>query len=248
MHRTIAALALAAAATVGCARTATVESTGDVDISATPADASSLPAGTTLTTQLDQTLSTKQNKVGDTFTATVSNAVVASNGATVIPAGAKVHGKVTGLDDSDRIGEPAAIRLQFERISFGGDSYPLNARVTSTNVQTSGQDSRDETLRKAGVGAAAGAVLGAIVGEGDISKILLGGAIGAAAGTVLSARPGADHGVARGPFGVHAECRITRRHAAAAVRLYPIAARRAARPLRRRLQPADPLLLVLLHQ
>ena len=49
-----------------------------------------------------------------------------------------------------------------------------------------GQDSRNETLKKAGIGAAAGAVLGAVIGGGDVSKILGGAAIGAAAGTVIS--------------------------------------------------------------
>ena len=58
--------------------------------------------------------------------------------------------------------------------------------LTATNLQTEGGDSRNETLKKAGIGAAAGAVLGAVIGGGDVSKILGGAAIGAAAGTVIS--------------------------------------------------------------
>ena len=57
----------------GCARQATVESTGDVAISSTPTDTRSLPSGTTLDVRLDQEIGTKTSKVGDTFTATVEN-------------------------------------------------------------------------------------------------------------------------------------------------------------------------------
>jgi hypothetical protein len=179
----------------GCARQATVESPGDVDISAAPADARSLPSGTNLSVTLDQEIGTKSSKVGDTFTATVRDRVVATNGQTVVPAGAKVYGKVTGLDNSDRVGEAAAIKIDFERIEANGRSNPFYAKVTATNLETRGADTRDETLKKAGVGAAAGAVLGAILSGGDLDKILIGGALGAAAGTVISLGMGDVEGV-----------------------------------------------------
>ncbi|MGH7709934.1 MAG: hypothetical protein ACREOG_01545 [Gemmatimonadaceae bacterium] len=145
-----------------------------------------MPSGSTLNITLDREIGTKASKVGDTFSGTVASAVVAANGETVVPAGTKVYGKVTGLDNSDHAGEPAAIKVDFERIEIRGQSYPLNAKVTATNLQTRGADTREETLRKAGVGAAAGAVLGAVLSGGELSKILLGGALGAAAGTVIS--------------------------------------------------------------
>jgi hypothetical protein len=102
---------------------------------------------------------------------------------------------VTGLDNSDRAGEPAAIKIDFERIVVNGVSRPFYARVAATNLQTRGADTRDETIRKAGVGAAAGAVLGAVLSGGDLDKILLGGALGAAAGTVISLGVGDVEGV-----------------------------------------------------
>lgn len=179
----------------GCARQATVESPGDVAISSTPTDAWSIPSGTTLDVRLDNEIGTKSSKIGDTFTATVANAVMASNGSTVVPAGSQIHGKVTGLDNSDRAGDPAAIKIDFERIVVNGTSRPFYAKVTATNLATRGADSRDETLKKAGVGAAAGAVLGAILSGGDLDKILLGGVVGAAAGSVISLGMGDVEGV-----------------------------------------------------
>lgn len=190
------ALGLAAGLLItGCARQATVESTGDVAISASPTDTRSLPSGTTLDVRLDNEIGTKSSKVGDTFTATVVNPVTAQNGATAVPAGSKVYGKVTGLDNSDRVGEAAAIRIDFERIVVNGTSHPFYAKVNATNLDTRGADTRDETIKKAGVGAAAGAVLGAIMSGGDLDKILLGGALGAAAGTVISLGMGDVEGV-----------------------------------------------------
>jgi len=180
---------------IGCARQTRVESTGDVALSTTPADARVLPSGSTLSMTLDQEIGTKSSRVGDTFSGTVDNAIVASNGATVVPAGSKVYGKVTGLDNSDHMGEPAAIKVDFERIVVNGQSHDLRAKVTATNLQTRGGDTRSETLKKAGIGAAAGAVLGAVLSGGELSKILLGGALGAAAGTVISLGVGDVEGV-----------------------------------------------------
>ena len=183
---TFTMLALAAlGATGACARTTSVESGGDV-ATTTPVTANSLPTGAVVAVTLDQAVGTKTSKVGDTFSATVVDAIVASNGQTVVPAGSKVYGKVTGLQDSDNVGQKAAIRLDFERININGVERPFEANITQTNLQTQNEESRSETLKKAGIGAAAGAVLGAVIGGGDISKILGGAAIGAAAGTVIS--------------------------------------------------------------
>lgn len=192
----------------GCARQATMESTGDVAVSASPADARSLPSGSTLDVTLDQEIGTRTSKVGDTFSATVQNAVIASNGFTAVPAGSKVYGKVTGLDNSDRVGDAAAIRVDFERLVVNGTSHELAAKVTATNLDTRGGDTRNETLKKAGIGAAAGAVLGGILSGGDLDKILIGGALGAAAGTVISLGMGDVEGVL--PAGTQMQLQTTR--------------------------------------
>src|SRR5687768_1179739 len=182
---TMLALAAIVATTACAARSTTVESTGEV-ATATPVSASSLPTGSVVAVTLDQPVGTKTSKVGDTFSATVTEAIVASNGQTVVPAGSKVYGKVTGLQDSDNVGQKAAIRLDFERININGVERPFEANITTTQLQEVKEESRNETLKKAGIGAAAGAVLGAVLGGGDVSKILGGAAIGAAAGTVIS--------------------------------------------------------------
>ena len=182
--QTIGVLA-AALASLGCARQASVESTDSPAPEVRPATTATLPVGTTIHARLDDSLSTDRNKVGDRFTATVATAVTAENGSTVVPAGATLRGTVTGLEDSDRAGENAYIRLDFETLSFGGREYVFDAEVAAAAVETRG-DTRSETVKKAGIGAAAGAVLGAVLGDADLKNIVLGAAIGAAAGTVVS--------------------------------------------------------------
>jgi hypothetical protein len=186
MRITISAVAFAAVTLAACARQTRFESGGEVDLGTVPVDARTLPSGTTIDARLDQAIGTKVSKVGDEFTATVEQPVVAQNGQTVVPSGAKVRGRVTALDDSDHAGEQAAIKIDLERLEINGRSFPLAASVTTTRPQTTGADTRDETLKKAGIGAAAGAVLGAVLSGGDLQKILIGGALGAAAGTVIS--------------------------------------------------------------
>jgi hypothetical protein len=185
MHRTVPAAILAGLVLMGCARQARLESGGDVAISPTPANSSVLPTGSALDVTLDKEIGTKSSRVGDEFSTTVASPVLAQNGETVVPAGAKIYGKVTGLTTSNHVGEAAAIRIDFERLVMNGLSYPFNATVSATNLETHG-DSRSETLKKAGIGAAAGAVLGAVLSGGDLQKILVGGALGAAAGTAIS--------------------------------------------------------------
>lgn len=208
MRKAIPAALVAGLVLAGCARQTELESGGDVELNVSPADASSLPTGMLMDVRLDKEIGTKVSSVGDEFTATVQSAIVAQNGETVVPAGAKVHGKVTGLDNSDRVGEPAAIKIDFDKLAFDGKDFDFNARVTATNLQTRGGDTRDETLQKAGVGAAAGAVLGAVLSGGDLDKILIGGALGAAAGTAISLGTGEQEGVL--PAGTAMKLQTTR--------------------------------------
>jgi hypothetical protein len=149
-------------------------------------DNRTIPTGATLNATLDQSLGTKVSKAGDMFTATVSQTLYASNGSVVVPAGAKIEGRVTALDDSDNATEPALIRLTFDRIRFNGTSYPFAAAIVQSNpVQTSDQTKTEKT-QKIVIGGAVGAALGGLLSGGDLDKIIIGGALGAAAGSIVS--------------------------------------------------------------
>jgi hypothetical protein len=190
----VSAAAVALAALAGCSaatqqRGTTVESGGEVAATSTitPSNNRTLPSGARLTATLDQTLGTSVSKAGDVFTATVSSALMASDGSVVVPAGAKIDGRVTAVDDSDNATEPALIRLAFDRLRFNGQSYPLSAAIVqSAPVQTGNTQSNAQRNRQIIIGGAIGAAIGGLLGDRDLDKIVIGGALGAAAGSVIS--------------------------------------------------------------
>lgn len=185
-HTLIACVAIVALA--GCQRSVDVVSGGDVAPMTPVVSASSraLSAGSTMEVQLNQQLSTEANKVGDTFTATVVNNVMATNGEVVVPAGAVVHGRIAALDDSDDPTDKALIQLQFDRLSFNNRNYDFRANITNVATVEQRDRSAGDITRGAVTGAAAGAVIGAIIGGRDLDDIIKAGAVGAAAGTVIS--------------------------------------------------------------
>src|SRR5689334_22089887 len=195
MRGQIALLAGAFAAFAGCARNAQVESSGEV-AAATPASRAVLPAGTAMTARLNQSLGTSASKEGDQFTATVTNAVVAQNGATAVPSGAMLYGHVTGLHSATLPTDQAVIRLAFDSIGFNGRTFPFDASISDVAVRSeSGNPSTSTTVRDAAAGAAAGAVLGGIISGGDLSKMITAGLLGAAAGTAISLGTGTGQAV-----------------------------------------------------
>lgn len=155
-----------------------------------PTMAGSVPAGTALMVRLDTTLATFSNRVGDPFQAKVTQPVTV-NGATVIPVGATVEGRVTKVNEPRRIsGRPTIGILPEAVILPSGERYFLDATLTDTNlrgtdVNQEGQfkgtarDRRDNL--EAGGGAAGGMLIGGLIGGGP--GVLIGGAIGAGSAT-----------------------------------------------------------------
>jgi hypothetical protein len=190
--KNVAVLAGATIAFSACAKTMQVESAGEVT-SVTPSNANSLPSGTAITAKLDQTLGAKTSKVGDNFTATVTTAVLAQNGVAVVPAGAKLHGHITGLRDAATSSDQALVRLDFDSLIVDNRAYPFDAEVT--NVAVANRPVSSDVAKSATVGAVAGAVLGAVISKGDLDKIIAGGLLGAATGTVISLGTGGNEPV-----------------------------------------------------
>ncbi len=142
-------------------------------------------AGTTFAITLNETLSTGTNTAGDGFTATLAEAILDADGDVVVPAGATVRGRVTGVAKSGNVGQTAVINLAFESVSFGGKSYPLEATVIEANPERKTRQSAGTQAGKVAAGAAAGAVIGRVLGK-STSSTLKGAVIGAAAGTAIA--------------------------------------------------------------
>lgn len=142
-----------------------------------------LEPGVTFSATLNEELSTQTNQVGDTFTATVSGNVVRS-GETVVPEGARLEGEVTAVQKSGKAGEAAVLKLNFSRVSFRDETYPVQLAITEANPEVKSRTTTGEAAGRIGIGAAAGAVLGRVIG-GDAKGTLIGAAVGAAAGTAV---------------------------------------------------------------
>lgn len=194
-HLTVIIGAAAAATLTACAPRTQVQSAGEV-APATPSNRNYLPAGTTMNVRLNQSLGTASSKEGDRFTATLVDPVVATNGATAVPAGAELTGHVTGLHSATLPTDQSVIRLDFDSLNFNGRMYSFDGSIANVTVKNEATNpTTNSTVRGAVTGAAAGAVLGAIISGGDLSKIISGGLLGAAAGTVISLGTGGTQSV-----------------------------------------------------
>ena len=208
LHIRIGVAVVTSIVLAACASSPRVETAnGEVGTPVTPANARTLPAGAMMDLTLDQQLGTKTSHAGDQFSATVATAVIAQNGRTAIPSGARVWGHVSGVTPASNATETAALVLDFDSLTFGARTFPYKANIVATNLQKQGGTSTSETVRNAAIGAAAGAVLGAVLSGADRDKILLGGGLGAVAGTAISLGKGGENAVL--PAGSHLSVQTT---------------------------------------
>lgn len=148
-----------------------------------------VPAGTEVVVQLDEQLSTRSHKKGDSFTARVATAVTVRD-RTVLPPGAVVHGTVTGVQQAGD-NRQGVLKIDFSSVEVRGQSADLTARVVETHPEQRSTSSTGEDAAKVGGAAAAGAILGRVIG-GNGTGAAVGAAVGAAAGTgiVLATKNG----------------------------------------------------------
>lgn len=197
-HKRIGSAVVTMFALSACASSPRVETaSGEIATPATaePVNARTLPAGVTMNLALDQQLGTNSSHQGDTFSATLVDPVVAQNGRLTVPSGARVWGHVSAVTPASNATQTAALVLDFDSLTFNGRRYPFAANVTATNLQKQGGTTTSETVKSGAIGAAAGAVLGAVLSKGDRDKILLGAGIGAVAGTAISLGRSGENGV-----------------------------------------------------
>lgn len=102
-----------------------------------------VPAGTEVVVQLNEELSTRSHAKGDAFTAQVSSAV-SDSGRVAIPAGATVHGEVTGVQRADDQGRKGVLSLDVTYVEIRGERHPVSARVIGANPEARSETSTGE--------------------------------------------------------------------------------------------------------
>jgi len=144
-----------------------------------------VPAGTQLRIRINDTLSSKEARAGDRFTATVVNPSRYEE--------AKVTGHVRSIRKSGRVEGKTTMSLAFDSVRLAdGRTGPLRGEVLrvygSDSAKSVDEEGRVEsggrgkqTLKRSGIGAAAGAVIGGIAGgrKGAAIGLIVGGAGGA---------------------------------------------------------------------
>jgi hypothetical protein len=144
-----------------------------------------IASGTSLSLRSNARVCTNTYQPGQTFSATVANAVTGSNGAT-IPAGATVSLEVTQLKRSENVNDKIVMEFAVRSVSFGGRTYPVSGSVADASIERVRNQPQNKDVQKVVGGAVAGAVLGQILGKSTKSTVV-GAAAGAAAGAGAAA-------------------------------------------------------------
>jgi hypothetical protein len=143
-----------------------------------------VPVGTEFDVRLGTTLTSKTAQVEDRFEATTIVDLRDDRGRVLVPAGSTMRGVVSSVTKATRTDRKGAVTVAFDRVTVDGKSYPIRATVTQA-LESEGIMGEKE---KIGIGAGAGAIIGAILGgaKGALAGILIGG------GGTIAATEGKD--------------------------------------------------------
>ncbi|HXC72252.1 MAG TPA: hypothetical protein VN644_19860 [Pyrinomonadaceae bacterium] len=143
-----------------------------------------VPVGTDLKVRLNDTLSSKNSRIGDRFTATVVDPSRFDE--------ARVYGHVSSIQKSGKIKGRTSMNLAFDSVELrDGRKGILHGYVTRVYGDDAGRADNEggvesgsrtkQTVKRAGIGATVGAIVGGIAGGGKGAAIglIIGGAGGA---------------------------------------------------------------------
>lgn len=136
-----------------------------------------VPAGTTITVRLAETINSDQRQPGDSFFATLDQPLVV-DGFAIAERGAKVTGSIVEAQQAGRVRGLSAITLQLTKLRT---SDGQEVTISTEKFAKQGEKSTGDDAKKVGIGAALGAAIGAIAGGGKGAAI--GAGVGGAAGT-----------------------------------------------------------------
>jgi hypothetical protein len=130
-----------------------------------------IPTGTKIVIRMVDSVNSEQNKLGDTFVASLEEPIVQSN-IEVVPRGSDVRGRIANINEAGRVAGAAQLGLELTQIIVNGIPYSL----TTSEYEEVAEGRGTQTAKRVAGGAAIGAVIGAIAGGGK------GAAIGAGVG------------------------------------------------------------------
>ena len=143
-----------------------------------------IPVGTEFDVRLQNPLTSKTAQVEDRFEATTMVDLRDERGRVMVPAGSMMRGVISSVNKATRMDRKGSLTVAFDRVTINGRSYPIRATVSQA-LESEGIMGEKE---KIGIGAGAGAIIGAILGgaKGALAGILIGG------GGTIAATEGKD--------------------------------------------------------
>ena len=139
-----------------------------------------IPSGTSLSVTLLNTLASNKSQVEDPIKGSIAKAVTVS-GATALPVGTQLLGSVTEAAESGRVKGKASVAFRFNRLVVDGETI----RIQTATVRREAAGDTKSDVKKGGLGAGAGAIVGGVFGGGKGAAI---GAVAGGAGTVLATK------------------------------------------------------------
>jgi len=143
-----------------------------------------IPAGTELAVVMDNGVDSSRDSVGTRFTGKLQKDVVV-NGQVAIPTGSMVAGQLNQAKEAGRLAGQSMLGLTLTSITLHGQQLPL----ATEDVTLAGSQEGRKTARRAGAGAAIGALANG--GEGAAKGAAIGGAASMGKGDAAAVPPGA---------------------------------------------------------
>jgi hypothetical protein len=151
-----------------------------------PSASLTLGSGTQVSATTLRTISSRNDKAGETFTASVSSDVKDSRGRVVIPAGSTVTLTITELQPAnDKSKIDGKITIAVTSVTVRGQTYPVSAGLTSMAHTLKGRGVGTTEVGKTAAGAVIGGIAGRVIGGGSKGTII-GAVVGGAAGAAVA--------------------------------------------------------------
>jgi hypothetical protein len=152
-------------------------------VSAVPVSVS-IPAGTTLTIRMDQRISVKTSRAGDTFTGEIVDPVLDSDNSVLVPKGTLVGGVVDVAHQRGHFKGRSLLELRLTTLTMNGTQYPLETRDMARSKKGKGRRSTALIAGGSGLGMLVGGLATGGVG------MVVGGLAGGGAGTAVAGLTG----------------------------------------------------------
>lgn len=143
-----------------------------------------IPAGTALSIRVDQRISVKGSRAGDTFTGEVVDPVLSRDGGVLVPKGSPVGGVVAVSHRRGHFKGASLLELRLTSLTLNGAQYPLITRDMAERKKGKGK----RTAAMIGGGAGLGMLVGGLATGGV--GLVVGGLVGGGAGTAAAGLTG----------------------------------------------------------